>query len=690
MKFIKCYLFFSLFIVHIINAQTIAPSITDFSIQLVYPSLFHQPMSFAFHPSDGRTLIILKNGQILITTCCFSNKTEMKVFLDISKTSRLSTVGDGGLFSLTFDPFDDTTYIYIQYLQRSATLLAGVEDRIVISRFTIDPINPYSALPFTEKILFQHSILQKGQINHFGGGLVFGSDGLLYSTSGVASISPYTKAQDLSSSLGKVIRIDKNGILPTQNPFYSSSGTVNTNSIFATGFRNPFTLSRSLESNDMYISDVGETKFEEVNILGKGANFGWPLIEGYLNLSSSSLSASLYTDPILSYPHEGTGQTVRGCCITGSVEYKVSNSFDKTSSPFPTFYQGKVFFIEFCGGWINYISSPKTSTRFASGFKNPTGLAVNPYDGGLYIATEMGDIYKITNTALKPPLVITIVAQPKNHIVFEGDITLFIVKVSSTTSQMSFRWQSMRVGSRTWIFTNVFSDTYSFTATLIDSGTIYRAIISIPESNTTLVSSIASLTVKPASIFHAIIDQTSIGNGSLTYYGGQKFNIKGSLYQITSFESLIIPAIHTWSLTLNHGFHSHALSTSVIGTPTSPLLFSFIAPVTGEFDFNQSLTITFTANMGDDTLFTTTTTLVPISGYLKLKTFPSGLKINVNGATVDAPYEIRTVAGMIVEIGPPSGRICLGWTDGGFGINGTRMYNIPLATANRIITIKLL
>jgi hypothetical protein len=82
----------------------------------------------------------------------------------------------------------------------------------------------------------------------------------------------------------------------------------------------------------------------------------------------------------------------------------------------------------------------------------------------------------------------------------------------------TLRWQSLRDGSRTWIFTNVFSDTYSFTATLIDSGTIYRAIISIPESNTTLVSSIASLTVKPASIFHAIIDQTSIGNGSFTYY----------------------------------------------------------------------------------------------------------------------------------------------------------------------------
>jgi len=682
--FFNMFYFFLTILTVITIAQTIDPSIAaGFSINLLYPALNH-PMSFCFHPTDGRTLIVLKQGQILVTPCCLTNKTSMKVFLDISKTSRLSTVGDGGLFSASFDPFDQLSkYIYVQYLQKSPALDAGVADRTVISRFTMDPTNSFAAISTSEKIIFQHTVNVKGQINHFGGGLIFGSDGFLYSSSGVASITPYTMAQDLSSSSGKVVRIDKDGVtIPSQNPFFSSSGTsATTNSIFALGFRNPYTMTRSLESNDIYISDVGEKAWEEINLLAKGSNYGWPSVEG-----KQKLAPLEYTDPFLAYPHEGSGSTVRGCCIVGTVEYRVSMTFDAYSFPFPTIFQGRIFFIEFCGGWINIVNigGSQGSSRFASGFKSPVALAVNPYDGALYVATEMGDVFKISNTAALPPQAIYLVSQPKDLTIFAGDMATFTVKIS-TTKILNVRWQMMRAGSRTWLSsTNYVGEALSFQAVETDSGNAYRAVI-FNDDNTTLISAVATLVVKPAPLLFAVIDDATIGT---SYFAGQKFTIKGNLQ--SSLTGLITPAIQMWSVTLKHGFHSHALFSSTVGTLDAPLPFVFSAPISGEFDFNQSLLISFQATTADGLSFSTSRDLVPVAGYLKIKTFPPGLKVSVNGVILNAPLEIRTVAGMIFQIGPPPDRLCLSWTDGGFGNNGTRMYGIPLSSANRIITIKLI
>jgi len=662
------------------NAQLINSSISGFSISLLYPSL-NRPMSFCFHPTDGRTLIILKGGKILVTPCCVTNQTQMNVFLDVSLTSRLSTVGDGGLFSATFDPFDSVSkYIYVQYLQRSPTLASGRADRVVVSRFTIDPSNSFSALSESEQVLFLHIVNVRGQINHFGGGLVFGSDGLLYSSTGVASLTPYTMAQDLASTAGKIVRIDKDGVtIPSQNPFFTTSGAAK--SIFALGFRNPYTLSRSLESNDIYISDVGEKSFEEINVLVKGANYGWPEIEGF----QKQTSLRTFTNPILAYPHEGSGNTVRGCCIVGTVEYRVSRTFDAFSSPFPSSFQGKIFYSELCGGWINMISGTNSSTRFASGFKSPMSIGINPYDGGMYIATETGDIYKIIYNAARPPQYITIVTQPKSLTVFSGDLATFTVKVSTTTL-LNIRWQMMRVGAaRTWLTsTSAFGESLTFLATEQESGNAYRAVI-FKEDNTTIVSDVATLTVNPSPSLVAVIDSTTIGT---SYFAGKKFNIKG--YLQSSLTGQTIPASHTYAVTLKHGFHTHSLFSSIIGSPESPLPFTFTAPITGEFDFNQSLLISFQATTAGGLSFSSSKDLLPVPGYLKLKTFPPGLKIAVNGELMDSPYEIKTVAGMVVQIGPPPGKVCLSWTDGGFGVNGTRMYAIPLLSANRIITIKLL
>jgi glucose/arabinose dehydrogenase len=207
---------------------------------------------------------------------------------------------------------------------------------------------------------------------HMGGSLEFGKDGKLYISVGENNLGE--PAQSLKSTLGKILRINKDGTIPTDNPFYKRT-SANNRAIWALGFRNPFKITRKPGTNIIFENDVGGSHYEEINHIKKGGNYGWPTTEG-------PTKNPKFVNPIYSYKHGPTGGPSMGgycCAITGGAFYK------SVKAQFPKSYAGDYFFSDNSGGWIKVRDSATGKVRkFASGIISPRDLEFAK-DGGLYV-----------------------------------------------------------------------------------------------------------------------------------------------------------------------------------------------------------------------------------------------------------------------------------------------------------------
>ncbi len=181
----------------------------------------------------------------------------------------------------------------------------------------------------------------------------------------------------LNNLFGKVLRINADLSIPSDNPFYSET-TGNNRAIYARGFRNPFSLAvEPAESGDrIYINDVGEQTWEEIDELKPGANYGWPRYEGFQG-------GARFTKPVFAYRHDALPNTppaTSGCAITAGTFYPSAGA----SATFPQEYRGDYFFADLCNGWIrSYDPQTGSASGFATGTRSPVDLKVGP-DGGLY------------------------------------------------------------------------------------------------------------------------------------------------------------------------------------------------------------------------------------------------------------------------------------------------------------------
>src|SRR5262249_36498820 len=159
--------------------------------------------------------------------------------------------------------------------------------------------------PGSETVLLELDDLSAG--NHNGGAIHFGVDGKLYI--GVGENAKGANAQTLANLLGKLLRINSDGSIPADNPFYTSASGRNP-AIWALGFRNPFTFAVQPGSGRIFINDVGNASWEEIDELVRGANYGWPNCEG-----ACTPGDARFREPVYYYPH-GAGSR-RGDCIAG-------------------------------------------------------------------------------------------------------------------------------------------------------------------------------------------------------------------------------------------------------------------------------------------------------------------------------------------------------------------------------------
>lgn len=373
---------------------------------------FDAPVSIK-HTNDSKLFVVERKGVIkILNTNGTVNSTD---FLDINNKVSDSG-GERGLLGLAFHPnYNTNGYFYVNYINNSGNT--------VIARYS--RTNETTADTTSELILLT---INQPASNHNGGDMNFGPDGYLYIASGDGGGSgdPNNYAQSLNTLLGKLLRIDVNNTsngnnyaIPSSNP-YLNDGNANTlPEIWAYGLRNPWRFSFDKTTGDLWIADVGQNIYEEINMAPyttSGLNYGWRCYEGanHPYNTSDCPPESSTTRPIAEYSHDGDGAFK--CSITGGFRYR--------GSLYPNL-TGLYFFADYCSDEIGVLTpnGANWTMTFPQQYSNKGWTTFGEDNTGeLYIAgLESGEVFKIVDTSLNiedlNKLNISMYPNPTNNVI---------------------------------------------------------------------------------------------------------------------------------------------------------------------------------------------------------------------------------------------------------------------------------
>ena len=393
-----------------------------------YMNGFVQPLDIV-NAGDGsnRLFVLQKNGLIRIIRDSAILPTP---FINLADSIEADG-GEQGLLSLAFHPLHATNRLFFVYY-------TNTDGDIAVARFRTRIDNPDLADDTSGKILLT---IPKGATNHNGGDLNFGDDGYLYFATGDGGGAGDgdNNAQNGNQLLGKMIRLDVDSIeeapyytIPATNPYIGNPNVRD--EIWAIGLRNPWRWSFDRETNDLWLADVGQNLWEELNFRAAGTtggiNYGWRCYEGNHAFNTAGcLPQSNYISPIHEYPHDTTG----GISVTGGFVYRGPEFPNLTGyylmSDFGSGHLWKVN-SNGAGGW-NVTRQPNALASVVS-----YGEAEN---GALFASTINGIVYKVTTVA-DAPLPVTLLnfqAQSGTGVVnlswettFEQDLKQFEIEFS--------------------------------------------------------------------------------------------------------------------------------------------------------------------------------------------------------------------------------------------------------------------
>ncbi len=432
------------------------------------------PTAMEFAP-DGRLFVCLQGGNLRVVKNGALLPTPFV-------TLTVDSSGERGLLGVAFDPsFATNNFVYVYYT------VPGSPAHNRVSRFTA---NGDVAVAGSEVVLLNLDNLSSAT-NHNGGAIHFGPDGKLYVAVGENANS--ANSQTLVNLLGKVLRINSDGTIPADNPFFNTAGARK--EIWALGLRNPFTFAFQPGTGRLFINDVGQSTWEEINDGIAGSNYGWSICEGACSPPNAN-----FRDPLFQYGHGSSSTT--GCAIVGG------NFYNPSVVQFPASYVGKYFFADLCTGWIRlFDSSNNTAADFATGISNPVDLKVAT-DGSLYyLSIGSAAVFKVQFSGAAP----SITTQPSNQTVMQGQPTTFTVAASGSTP-LSYQWQRNQVN-----ISGANASSYMIAATAFaDNGAKFRCVVSNAFGNAT--SNEATLTVNaPPNINTNPVDQTVMQGQPATF-----------------------------------------------------------------------------------------------------------------------------------------------------------------------------
>ncbi len=342
------------------------------ALELVAEGL-HQPTAVASAPGDDRLFVVERRGRIRIVD---AGALVEQPFLDIEDSVNWAAGIEQGMLGLAFHPrFADNGRFFVYY--------TGLSDERRLVEFTVSD-DPSAADPASERLLLTRP-QPTDIIRHYGGHLEFGPDGFLYVSLGDGA-APELNGQDPGTVFGAILRLDvDNGdtyAIPADNPFVDGGGAPE---VWAFGLRNPWRFAIDRESETLFIADVGQEHWEEINrvSLGSaGANFGWPDTEGARCFLLSGCTLDDYTLPWIEYSHD------EGCSVTGGRVYRGSAIPELT---------GQYLYADWCGQWIRSVDVSGVQTDWSDdlGEAGQVQSFGTDAEGELYVVNFAGELWKI-------------------------------------------------------------------------------------------------------------------------------------------------------------------------------------------------------------------------------------------------------------------------------------------------------
>lgn len=548
-----------------------------------------RPTGLEFAP-DGRLFIIQYNGDIKI----FKNGQLLpQVFAHLPAY----TNGDLGLIGITFDPdFANNKFSYFYYIDANDHLIKLVRFDATSDVATSAPINIFTS---TYAAAFLHG----------GGALNFGPDGKLYVDIGD---NGYPQGvQNLLTTQGKILRMNKDGSVPSDNPFVGRSDANPL--VWATGLRNPFRAQFDSLTGKFYVSDVGDTKVEEINLIEKGKNYGWPICEGPCNNSS-------FTNPYYSYSRINDG----GAIVVGSIYRK---------SMFPSEYQGSIFFSDYVKGFIKRLQVDANGNVQGVVDFDPTAgpivdMKAGP-DGALYaLSYAPGKVLKYTyNSINQPP-----VAKASADIISgKSPLTVNFSSNGSNDPQGNPLTYSWDFGDGT-------------TSVLASPQKIYsnkgKYTVTLTVNNGSLSSTSAPFDIlvgtAPIINVNSPIDGSNYKAGDVINYSASSIDENGNAISDQNMTTTII-----W----HHDQHTHPF----VG-PFQNGNGNFTIPVSGEESPNTWYEIIYSATDSNGLYTKKSIFIYPLKSQVSLITNPQGLQILLDATPQTSPYTFIGVQGFQREL----------------------------------------
>lgn len=338
---------------------------------------FDQPIDLAVRPGDSALWIVEQSGRVVRV----DGETRTTA-LDL--TGRISTGGEQGLLGLAFAPADDVAYVNFTDVDGATTIV----EFAVSGDHTFDPAS--------ERLLLQ---VPQPYSNHNAGDLAFGPDAMLYIPlgDGGSGGDPDRNGADPETLLGSLLRIDPTPdgerpyTIPADNPFADGTfadGITGAPEVWAWGLRNPWKIAFDPVTGELWIADVGQNRFEEIDIVGpvgevpagRGADFGWSAFEGTERFNTDVTDSGRVTAPALTYSHDD------GCSISGGVPYRGTAIAELAPAyVYSDYCTGTIWALDLAGG---------RNLTLLDGFDSVASVRAGP-QGELYVLQRSGTVYRL-------------------------------------------------------------------------------------------------------------------------------------------------------------------------------------------------------------------------------------------------------------------------------------------------------
>ena len=356
------------------TTTTAAAPLGDPTVALTQLGSFHQPVGMSWRASDGTIYVVEQGGRVVMMT----DGQRGAVALDM--TDLTSANGERGLLGLAINA--DGSLAYVDYTDNNGN--TAIDEYAIAADGTFDATTRRQVLGFNQPYP-----------NHNGGDLVFGPDHMLYigTGDGGAANDPQRRALDVRQWLGKMLRIDPQATssapytVPPDNPFVGVAGARP--EIWSVGLRNPWRFSFDRQTGDLWIADVGQNQWEEVDVAwaadggGRGMNFGWSAFEGSHRFNTDQPPEGA-TSPIYEYEHGAAG-----CSISGGVRYR--------GTAIPALV-GWYVYADYCSGQVRALKIDGRSLvedMTLGTVKSVSAVTEGP-DGELFVVSVDGPIYALT------------------------------------------------------------------------------------------------------------------------------------------------------------------------------------------------------------------------------------------------------------------------------------------------------